>query len=345
MVHLLAAAMLFLQPGLERHTANDYAAAFKAASEETGECPYLLAAVGFYESTWNTELISYAGACGVMQIMSHKLKSWRRRQPTCKALRRDPIENIHAGARELASNRGVAGSDDHLALCMYHMGPNGGCKAGRTTGYSRGVLWVRDLLVRHASRSPVGDMCCSVTVPVVDSLATAEDCVPVYSVEMPKAGRRFVRLRRKRVEGALKRMVLAAACTDFETLDDCMYRRGKKYECDFESTLLPESELDYDGDEGADDAPGDGAYNDGSPDHALEAGPVCLQLLHAFRRVVLISFEGIETAVGGAVNLDAEFRSRYWFHGATSVTPYLYSDNGVRVNRPPQMKERCHAHG
>jgi len=238
MSQMLAIAMLFLSPQMDRDTADSYAAQFVLSGTETGEDPFLLAALGFYESGWETDAESTRGACGVMQIMSHEKGTWRRRRPSCDSLKADAIANIELGARTLASYKKEAPEDLHLALCRYNEGPNSsGCKPGKTNDFSLGVIWTRDVLLRFAMWDPLGDMCCSVTLTVDGELLEGQDCFPVYSKEAPNAGRRFNRLRRSRIKDITKKASLTDACAihdeESPAFKSCTHTRGKRYECEF----------------------------------------------------------------------------------------------------------------
>lgn len=87
-----------------------------AAGKKHGIDPRLLKAVMMQESGGNPNIISDAGALGLMQLMPFNLKAygvtnWR-----------DPNQNIDGGAGILAENLRKAGGDISLALRYYHGG-------------------------------------------------------------------------------------------------------------------------------------------------------------------------------------------------------------------------------
>lgn len=88
---------------------------FKAASAETGVDVRLLLAVSWQESGFNPQIVSRAGAIGLMQLMPSTAQGlgvnpW------------DPAENVSGGARYLATQLEAFGEIDK-ALGAYNAGP------------------------------------------------------------------------------------------------------------------------------------------------------------------------------------------------------------------------------
>lgn len=95
---------------------GQYDDALNAAGKKHGVDPRLLKAVMMQESGGNPNIISDAGALGLMQIMPFNLRAygvtnWR-----------DPNQNIDGGAAILAENLRKARGDISLALRYYHGG-------------------------------------------------------------------------------------------------------------------------------------------------------------------------------------------------------------------------------
>lgn len=95
---------------------GQYDDALNAAGKKYGVDPRLLKAVMMQESGGNPNIISDAGALGLMQIMPFNLRAygvtnWR-----------DPNQNIDGGAAILAENLRKARGDISLALRYYHGG-------------------------------------------------------------------------------------------------------------------------------------------------------------------------------------------------------------------------------
>ncbi|MEK6491782.1 lytic transglycosylase domain-containing protein [Klebsiella grimontii] len=95
---------------------GQYDDALNAAGKKHGVDPRLLKAIMMQESGGNPNIISDAGALGLMQLMPFNLKAygvtnWR-----------DPNQNIDGGAGILAENLQKAGGDISLALRYYHGG-------------------------------------------------------------------------------------------------------------------------------------------------------------------------------------------------------------------------------
>lgn len=103
-------------PYQQNTSGGQYDEALNAAGKKHGIDPRLLKAVMMQESGGNPNIISDAGALGLMQLMPFNLKAygvtnWR-----------DPNQNIDGGAGILAENLRKAGGDISLALRYYHGG-------------------------------------------------------------------------------------------------------------------------------------------------------------------------------------------------------------------------------
>ncbi len=101
-----------------------YAQRFEAEGAEHGVPPRLLAAVGWVESNYTPDVVSPAGAIGLMQLMP----------ATADALGVDPwdpAQAIDGAARVLAIHHERFGSWD-LALAAYHSGGGAVSRAGNT---------------------------------------------------------------------------------------------------------------------------------------------------------------------------------------------------------------------
>ncbi|MBC4810889.1 lytic transglycosylase domain-containing protein [Klebsiella quasipneumoniae] len=103
-------------PYQQNTSGGQYDEALNAAGKKYGVDPRLLKAIMMQESGGNPNIISDAGALGLMQLMPFNLKAygvtnWR-----------DPNQNIDGGASILAENLQKAGGDISLALRYYHGG-------------------------------------------------------------------------------------------------------------------------------------------------------------------------------------------------------------------------------
>lgn len=101
-----------------------FAQEFEAAAARHGVPARLLAAVGWVESGYRPEVVSPAGAIGLMQIMPMTANELGV-DPT------DPVQAIDGAARLLAAHRDRFGSWD-LALAAYHSGAGAVARAGNS---------------------------------------------------------------------------------------------------------------------------------------------------------------------------------------------------------------------
>ncbi|BBV77018.1 transglycosylase SLT domain-containing protein [Klebsiella electrica] len=103
-------------PYQQNTSGGQYDDALNASGKKHGVDPRLLKAIMMQESGGDPNIISDAGALGLMQLMPFNLKAygvtnWR-----------DPNQNIDGGAQILAENLRNAGGDISLALRYYHGG-------------------------------------------------------------------------------------------------------------------------------------------------------------------------------------------------------------------------------
>ena len=103
--------------------------------------PELLHAVIRAESAYDPEAVSSKGAVGLMQLMPETARRYGARD------RRDPQENLSAGARYLSELLARFGDDLELALAAYNAGENAVVRYGNrvppfaeTQGYVHRVL-------------------------------------------------------------------------------------------------------------------------------------------------------------------------------------------------------------
>lgn len=100
---------------------------FERAQEIYGVPAALLKAVAKAESDFTPDIVSAAGAVGIMQLMPKTAKSLGVSDPY------DPEQNIMGGAKYLADNLAVFGGHDNsveLALAAYHAGTGAVKRAG-----------------------------------------------------------------------------------------------------------------------------------------------------------------------------------------------------------------------
>lgn len=106
--------------------------------------PLLLAALVHVESNWKKDVVSYAGACGLMQVM-HRYSKF-----TCQQLKKPKI-GLDEGAKKLHFWIHKYGKNNvTIGLCGYNAGFRCKGKNPNKTGlaYAKKVLMVRDKLKR-----------------------------------------------------------------------------------------------------------------------------------------------------------------------------------------------------
>lgn len=119
-------------------TATPYAAEFNAAGARWGISPRVLAAVAHVESRFQADVVSSAGAVGMMQLMPSTAASLGV-DPL------DPVASIDAAARLLRSQVDRFGSIE-LALAAYNVGPGTVANAGGIQPGSQAERYVSAVL-------------------------------------------------------------------------------------------------------------------------------------------------------------------------------------------------------
>lgn len=127
---------------------DDLRAMFFEAAEIHGEDPYLMMALAWQESGWQQDVVSYAGAYGIMQVMPDT-GDWA--GPALVGWETDYVnsawDNIQTGVAFYAHLYSMAGSD-YYALAGYYQGPYSVETEGLfsdTEDYVRNILEMRDL--------------------------------------------------------------------------------------------------------------------------------------------------------------------------------------------------------
>ena len=103
-----------------------YAADIRFAAAESGVDPHLIAGVMYAESSGRKDVVSSAGALGLMQLSHDSAKDAARKldlpEPTREALLEDASLNIRLGARHLAWLLEYEGPDLERVLAAYNAG-------------------------------------------------------------------------------------------------------------------------------------------------------------------------------------------------------------------------------
>ena len=106
------------------------------AATVAGISPTLLAALVWQESRWNPSAVSVKGAQGLTQLMP----------ATARELGvdpRDPIANLHGGARYLRSMLDSFDGNVEMALAAYNAGPGRVRRGGHGGSCRRAAAWLR----------------------------------------------------------------------------------------------------------------------------------------------------------------------------------------------------------
>lgn len=104
---------------------NPFSDIFNSAAGQYGVDPNWLTALGQWESGFNPNAVSSAGATGVMQIMPFNNQSLGITDST------DPYQNIMGGANLFSQYLNRANGDYPTATMWYNCGPNNTCPAGQ----------------------------------------------------------------------------------------------------------------------------------------------------------------------------------------------------------------------
>lgn len=103
-----------------------HAADIRFAAAESGVDPFLIAGVMYAESSGRKDVVSSAGALGLMQLSHDSAKDAARKlglpEPTKEALLEDASLNIRLGARHLAWLLEYEGPDLERVLAAYNAG-------------------------------------------------------------------------------------------------------------------------------------------------------------------------------------------------------------------------------
>ncbi|MGH3666516.1 MAG: lytic transglycosylase domain-containing protein [Egibacteraceae bacterium] len=119
-------------------------------AQEYGFNPAFVKAIAYQESGWNNQVVSSAGAKGVMQVMP-ETGEWVGRYLLGRSVDLDdPHDNVRAGVAFLDYLWDVTGGDPEMTLAGYYQGlrsveENG--KYSDTKSYVRNVLALRDRFV------------------------------------------------------------------------------------------------------------------------------------------------------------------------------------------------------
>ncbi|MBA2454256.1 MAG: LysM peptidoglycan-binding domain-containing protein [Chloroflexia bacterium] len=127
---------------------DDLRAMFHDAARIHGEDPYLMMALAWQESGWQQDVVSYAGAYGIMQVMPDTA-DWA--GPALVGWETDYVNsawgNIQTGVAFFAHLYSLSGSD-YYALAGYYQGPYSVETQGLfsdTEAYVWNILEMRDL--------------------------------------------------------------------------------------------------------------------------------------------------------------------------------------------------------
>lgn len=124
---------------------------FEKASKETGVSEKLLKAIAYHESRYQTDVVSSAGAAGVMQLMPSTAKSMGVTDVF------DPEQNIMGGAKLIAKNLADNDGNLPLALAAYGAGQGNVDKYGGIPPFEETQNYVRDIMSVMGNSSPYAD--------------------------------------------------------------------------------------------------------------------------------------------------------------------------------------------
>lgn len=125
---------------------------FEAAAEENSLDPNLLKALGWQESRWQADAVSYAGAVGVTQIMPYTADFIRAELLGDDTLEReDADDNIAMGAAYLAYLFELSEGNVDLALASYYQGFTSVTNNGMRTDTQRYVASILAYVPRFES--------------------------------------------------------------------------------------------------------------------------------------------------------------------------------------------------
>ncbi len=118
----------------------------KEAAKQYHIDPNLLHALVDTESAFNPDAVSKAGAVGLTQLMPQTAKALRVQN------RKDPVQNIHGGARLISKLLAKFNGDKRLALAAYNAGEEAVRKAGnQVPNYPETQRYVAKVLNKYQS--------------------------------------------------------------------------------------------------------------------------------------------------------------------------------------------------
>lgn len=119
---------------------QDIAAYFREAAQRYQVPEELLRAIGFHESRYQPEVVSSAGAMGIMQLMPATAKTMGVEDPF------DPRQNILGGAKLLSQLFSQYDGDLKLTLAAYGAGSGSVAKYGGVPPFAETQGFVEDIL-------------------------------------------------------------------------------------------------------------------------------------------------------------------------------------------------------
>ncbi|MFH1061234.1 MAG: transglycosylase SLT domain-containing protein [Pseudomonadota bacterium] len=121
-------------PAAASSAGGDYEELIQAAAQRHGVSPHLVKAVVTAESDFDPQVVSGAGAMGLMQLMPGTAKDLGVKDPF------DPAQNIDGGTRYLAQMLERFDGDEKKALAAYNWGPGNVERGGRMPAETRNYL-------------------------------------------------------------------------------------------------------------------------------------------------------------------------------------------------------------
>ena len=129
-----AAQSLQAQPQTPKPAQDNYETLIQNAAQRFGLDPHLVKAVVTAESDFNPQVVSKAGAMGLMQLMPGTARDMGVEDPF------DPAQNIEGGTKYLAAMIERFDGDLDKALAAYNWGPSNVERGGRYPAETRRYL-------------------------------------------------------------------------------------------------------------------------------------------------------------------------------------------------------------